>query len=155
MNRFDTFHATPIIRGGGCPSQRERVIRRDAFSILEVLVAFVLLSVAVATFAKIGHRYWLHVRQMEQHAIARDVLYRTSRLIRAGIYEVTPENDGATAERLKIDDSFVETRLPAVELTARIIEDELGRRVRLSLDWDRPHDPPPMTLDVWFNAEDA
>ena len=45
--------------------------------------------------------------------------------------------------------------LPNAVFEAKVVTDAAGRRLALGLSWDRPGNPPPLTLVGWFNAAPA
>ena len=42
--------------------------------------------------------------------------------------------------------------LPSAKLTAKIVDDNDGKRIIVALDWDRIGDPPPVSLVAWIDA---
>lgn len=57
----------------------------------------------------------------------------------AVLHELTPSEE-------------VRDALPQASLVGRIVEDEDGTRLVLSLDWQRPVDAPPLELVGWLDA---
>ena len=124
-----------------------RSTTRAGTTLAEVLVAlsilltlFTVSTVAVVRIARI----W---RQTSHHELAMDELSNQMERLLA-----TPEDEVTAAiENLKISDS-VGRSLPNTTLSAKRIQDDLGERIVMSMNWEQPASQPTLQLVAWINA---
>lgn len=124
--------------------------RRAGTSLAELVVAGTLLLAAtgvVATSAVGGHRL---ARLEKQNRIAADEI--SNQLERLSILPAT-EVQSALRE-LSVNPWAAQSLIEA-ELTGRLIDDEYGQRIELSLQWQRPGESKPLSAVVWLSEQNS
>ena len=128
-------------------SQNRRSQNRRGATILELIVAAVLISTMISVAAPLTIRISHLSRDSQQLQLATDeVSDQLERLVMIPDDRLEPELDS-----LKISSHIAEI-LPDANLTGEVIDDELGRRIRLRLDWQRRTKAPPVTLIRWIRT---
>lgn len=127
------------------PHENRRLARsRRGLVLLEVVIAagLVLTLMAVATPVVFQtSRIW---KQTRNHQLALDELNgQMDHLLMLSAAERE-----AALESLEVS-STVAAILEEATLEADLISDSDGKRIELSIDWDRIGDPPPLTLTAW------
>lgn len=118
---------------------------RRGFSLLELIVAATLLVSALGIVAPLAARTGRLWQDSRRHQLALDELTnQLERLttldaatLKTALAELTPSEP-------------VRATLPNAALTAETFDDADGRRLALSLQWDRVGNPPPLTLIAWL-----
>ena len=121
-------------------SKRRGVLLAEAFVAAALVV--VILSVAVPSVIRCA-RIWKDARH---HQLAADVLSgEMDRLI-----GMEPGDRNQAIEQLSLDRAITDVLVDAT-LVGNIAASSEGKRIELSLDWNRLGDPPPLTLVAWLN----
>ncbi len=119
--------------------------RRGGFATMELLVSAVVLCATVTVVTSLLFKCGMIWRDVSQHRVAVQELS-------AQLEELTMLDADSVAEKiemLKPSDVCAE-RLPEAELTGLLVEDNLGVRVELSIDWKRSVESKPMVLCGWL-----
>ncbi len=123
--------------------------RRSGLTVVELLVSATLLialiSVVVPLSVRVG-RLWQEART---YRLALNELNNQ-------LEDLTVLSDSARTQALadwKPDESL-SIALPDARLTGEVLDDEDGKRLRLSLDWRRPVQSQPLSLVGWIHPQD-
>ncbi len=124
--------------------RQRRVWRRTGSMVTELLVAATLLlsSITIASQLTIqSRRLWVDVRH---HQLALDEL--SNQLERL----VTLDTETAKSQLARLEPSeSAEQTLANVKLQGNWLDDDDGRRITLSIQWDRPAPATPLTMMAW------
>ena len=120
--------------------------RRNAFTLTELVVAATLLVSTMAFIAPLTVRSSrLFHDAIDQQRVMDELSNELERLI-----SLSPEQrEKAIAELVPSEQ--VKTALPSVKISAETVRDQHGVRLVLSLDWDRPGRPRPVTFVGWLD----
>ena len=130
------------------PSERARRrsnLRRQGATVLELLVAAVLLIALISIVAPL--------------TVRAGRLWQESRTYRLAINELANELDrlsllddqarSAALSNWQLSPALAHA-LPDAKLTGETLDDEHGKRLKLSINWKRIGDPAPLTLIGWI-----
>lgn len=124
--------------------------RRGGTSLTEVVVAGVLLT---STIGLVGTGVLAVRRLVHQGQQSRIAARELSNQLELLTMTQPPELD-RIGEDLRLTAS-INDHLPGAQMQAELIDDALGKRVLLSLDWDRIGNPPPMRMVGWIRSADS
>lgn len=118
---------------------------RRGSTLVECVVAagmvLAMLMVAAPTVVRVG-RIW---KQTTHHQLACDELNaQLDRLI-----ALPSEQRESAIKSLAVDDAVAEV-LHDARLVATVTADDVGKRIELTIDWERVGDPPPIKLTGWI-----
>jgi hypothetical protein len=129
------------------PCNGSQQMKRSGVVQLEVLVAGILLFALASLLPSLGfHLNRIHKESL-QYQIAVQAL--ANELERLRILEPTVSNRDLESLQLP---AYVSRRLPNATLQAVALQDDLGTRVKLSLQWDRVGNPPPVEMVGWLDT---
>ena len=121
-------------------------LRRRGVTLTELVVSASLLLSAMAIVAPLAVRstqLWQDTRR--QHLVIDELSGQLERLI-----HLDPIRRDQAIASLQPSD-YIQSTLPSAELEAKVIRDESGARIVVSLDWDRLGDPQPVSLVGWLD----
>jgi hypothetical protein len=111
----------------------------------ELLVAATLLITGISLVVSVSFRTGKLWQDSRHYQLALDEL--TNQLERL----TTLDEAELAAELADVEPSdAIKTALPNPQLTSELLADELGARVKLEIDWDRPGNPKPLALVGWL-----
>lgn len=119
-------------------------IRRGSL-LSEVIVAATILAVAVGVVGKASFKFrklWNDTRHFQ---LASDELGNQMRRLRL----LDRESAQSQIQSLEIDET-VAAILPEAQLQGRVVDDELGVRIVLTINWQRIGEPKPVELIGWL-----
>ncbi|MEM9824975.1 MAG: hypothetical protein AAF958_00200 [Planctomycetota bacterium] len=129
--------------------------KRPAFTLIEVMIAGGLLITGLSVVTMLAFRNSRQWQRLGHYQLALDELDRAVELLR----NADPGQRQQVINDLRAS-SLAQDRLGECKLQAKVEEVNLNAAdaddprpatlVRLSFDWDRPGDPPPVQLSVWF-----
>ncbi len=129
----------------GMKSLKEHPRRRAGSTVTELLVAGTLLLTTVAIVGRMTvqtQRIWIDIRHSQ---IAMDELdNQLDRLVALDLQALKSELPNLVASQP------VRDVLANSQLAAKLIEDEDGQRIELSLNWDRALGARPITMVAWI-----
>jgi len=120
--------------------------RRSAVTLTELVVAAAITISAMSMITTLAVRsVRLQQDTRHQQLVIDDLSNELEKLtgLPAG------EREAAIAELAPSD--YLRSALPSVAITAETIRDGDGERLMLSLNWDRPGNPQPVTLVGWLH----
>ena len=118
--------------------------KRNGLTLLECIVAAGLLVVAVAASGKLSMsagRIW---QQSRYHRLALEELSNQLEVLRA--VPATERDEQLQTLRLS---ELTEQTLPNPSLQGKVIDDDLGQRIKLTLQWDRFQERASLDLVGW------
>ena len=128
-----------------------QAVHKTGTSSLEVIMAFTLLSSALAFSTPLIVRHKRLVQSQREYRLALDEA--SNQLDRLSI--VPAEELSEAIPRLRPSE-FVAARLPGVKLRGEVRPLDIGRRVQISISWgDEQHSAFLVTLAAWFLPEPA
>ena len=122
--------------------------RRRGVTQVEVIVAAGLVVASLTFLPRIGYQLQRITKESKQYQIAiHELANHLERLTRN---DPQPLEEALSQSTLA---PYVIESLDGAKLDGRVIEDALGTRIELSLQWKRSGDPPPVKLVGWVSAE--
>ena len=128
----------------GNPSSLMRSNRRG-FTSMEMLAAAVILCATVTVVTNLLFKCGMVWRDVSQHRVAMHELS-------AQLEGLTLMEADSVAEKIgQLKPSAIcSDRLPEAKLTGSLVEDSLGVRIELSINWKRAVESKPMVLCGWL-----
>jgi hypothetical protein len=121
--------------------------QRNGTTLTEMVVAATLMVSAMAIVAPLTVRTGRLWQDSRRHQLVMDEL--SNELER--LVSLTPKQRERAIAGLT-PPNYLQTSLPAATLTAETIRDGDGTRLLLSMNWDRPGKPKPLTLVGWLDS---
>ena len=122
--------------------------RRSAFTLLELLVAATLLIALISFVLPLAFR--------------ASRLWQEARSYRLAVHELSNQLEDLTLlgdeerkqalSNWKPNEALLQV-LPEASITGEVIDDADGKRLRLSLQWQRPYGTQPLTMVGWIHPE--
>jgi type II secretory pathway pseudopilin PulG len=126
---------------------QSKLTHRNAFTLTELVVAAALMVSVMAVIAPLTvHSARLLQDTRHQQLVMDELSNELERLTMLA----PDERDKAIAEL--VPSEHVRWMLPSAEITAETVRDEDGVRLVLSLNWDRPGRPRPITFVGWLDS---
>jgi len=112
---------------------------------MEILASAVILCATVTVVTKLLFQCGVVWRDVSHHRVAMHELS-------AQLEELTLMEADSVAEKIeRLKPSVIcEERLPEAKLTGTIVEDNLGVRIELSINWKRAVESKPMVMCGWL-----
>jgi hypothetical protein len=121
--------------------------KRNGTTLTEMIVAATLMASTMAIVAPLTVRTGRLWQDSRRHQLVMDEL--SNELERLATL-APPQRERAIAELAPPD--HLQASLPSATLTAETIRDANGTRLLLSMNWDRPGKPKPVTLVGWLDS---
>jgi hypothetical protein len=123
--------------------------RRRGASAIEMFVALALLTSVLSLSAPLVVRHGRMLIAHRHYQIALNELTNQLEILSA-----LPAADVPVAVEQIAPSSFATARLPGLELSAQLVDADVGQRVTLSITWDEPERRrAPISLAAWIVAE--
>lgn len=111
---------------------------------IEILIAAILLGTLTGLMSTLAYQINRIQKDAQLYQVA--VYELTNQLRRLSQQNPIPLTSEALS--LSVSPATLE-RLPSASLQARLIEDELGKRIEVEIKWDRVGSPPPLRMTSW------
>ena len=148
MNKHpeQTIRCEPALRGW---SDRGQCGRRG-FATMEVLVSVVIICATATVVTSLLFKCGMVWRDVSQYRVAVHELS-------AQLEELTLMEADSVAERIEQlkPSAICSQRLPNAQLTGALVEDNLGVRIELSINWKRAVESKPMVLCGWLTESEG
>ena len=127
-------------------SRKPKRPARNALVLIETVVAATLVMAMLAVAAPMVIRSARIWKQTRHYQIAGDELAgQMDRLV-----AMPAEQRERALEQLTVSAGVLDV-LHEAKLEGKVVHDEHGRRINLSINWQRQGAPPPVTLTAWIN----
>ena len=148
MNKHpeQTIRCEPSLRGCSRP-----VSGRRGFTTMEILVSVVIICATATVVTSLLFKCGMVWRDVSQYRVAVHELS-------AQLEELTLMEADSVAERIEQlkPSAICSQRLPNTQLTGALVEDNLGVRIELSINWKRVVESKPVVLCGWsIEPEDS
>lgn len=127
--------------------QRSGLVQRSGLTMTEIIVSVVLLATVMSLVGTLCFRVNLIWSDVDHHRVAVNELSNHMEVLTL----MKPEQATTAIKSLK-PSQFCSRVLKSPVLSGEILEDELGSRVVLRLDWNRPTKSLPTELSGWIIA---
>jgi Tfp pilus assembly protein PilV len=129
------------------PCNVSQQMNRSGVVQLEVLVAGILLLVLASLLPSLG----FHLSRIHKESLQYQIAVQTLANELERLRSIEPTASSRDLERLQLP-AYASRRLPNATFQAVALQDDLGTRVKLSLQWDRVGKPPPVEMVGWLDT---
>ncbi len=125
-----------------------RARRRAGLAMVELLVSATLLIALISIVVPLAYRSSRLWQEARSYRLAVNELHNQ-------LEDLTVMNDVEREQALKAlkPDEQLQKALPGAHLSGEVIDDSDGKRLKLSLQWQRTGDAPPIVLIGWIQPK--